>query len=366
VALAGGSDVEIDWAVAGGVLCGALAGGAARFGRLCTMSAIEDALIGRDWRGAKAWLLALVVAALTTLALDAAGLADIAQSHYAAPRLHLFGVIAGGLVFGLGMTLVGTCSFGLIVRAGAGDMRAGVSALTVGIAAFAVTAGVLAPLRERLLAVGVVDLAPYGGASLDRLAAPLLGGTGARLAVALLLAALAAAALVDARVRHRRRLVAGAVGLGLAVAAGWAVTAAAVANLTATRVESLSFVAPVGRLLLQAMMLPFRDASFGVAAVLGVAGASFAVAAWRRELRWEAFDDATEMRRHLCGAALMGVGGVLAQGCTIGQGLSAASTLALSAPLFMLALLAGARIGLKLLIEGTSLWRLGFSPRADR
>ena len=129
--------------------------------------------------------------------------------------------------------------------------------------------------------------------------------------------------------------------------------------LALDRPESLSFVAPVGRALLQLMMEPFRNAGFGVSAAVGAWGASLAIALLRREFRWEAFDDAIEMRRHLLGAALMGIGGVLAQGCTIGQGLTAASTLAVSAPIFVLGVLVGAKFGLKYLIEGRAMWRLG-------
>ena len=72
--------------------------------------------------------------------------------------------------------------------------------------------------------------------------------------------------------------------------------------------------------------------AFAVASVIGVVFGSFVVSTSRGEFRWEAFDDQREMRRHLLGALLMGFGGVLARGCTIGQGLSAASTLALTAP----------------------------------
>jgi hypothetical protein len=327
------------------------------------MSAIEDALVGRDLRGARAWLLALLVAVAATQGLSAFGLADTAASHYASPSFHVTGIILGGLLFGLGMTLVGTCSFGLVVRAGGGDMRAGLTAIIVGVFAFSLTAGVLGPVREWLLGIGMIDLSGLGGATLDRIVAPHAPAWVSRLGVALVVLALAALALADPRVRSRRRLVGGAVALGLAVALGWLATTRAVSELQATRVESLSFVAPVGRALLQAMILPFREVGFGVAAVLGVAAASFLAALWRGELRWEAFDDPTEMRRHLAGAALMGIGGVLSQGCTVGQGLAGASALALSAPLFMLAVLGGARIGLSYLIEGTSLWRLGFSPR---
>lgn len=351
--------MDFDWVICGGLACGALAGGAARFGRLCTMSAIEDALVGRDTRGLKAWGLALAVAITATQALAAMGLVDLSRSLYGAKQLHLLGAVLGGLTFGLGMTLVGTCGFGLLVRAGAGDLRAVVTALIIGVVAMAATAGALAPLRVSLLDFGNIALAPYGGASLDSMLGSLIGRQTAKVVIAVLPLLLVAVALFDRRLRSRRRLLIGASVMGLAVAGGWLVTGLAVDALILDRAESLSFVAPVGRALLQVMMEPFRTIGFGVSAAAGVLMASFVVAVWRRELRWEAFDDPTEMRRHLAGAALMGAGGVLAQGCTIGQGLSAASTLAISAPIFIIAVLAGAKVGLMYLIEGHAIWRLG-------
>jgi uncharacterized protein len=347
-----------DWAIVGGLLSGALAGAAARYGRLCTMSALEDVLIGQDRRGAKAWGLAIASAIGSTQLLAAFGWVDLVQSAYANPQLHVLGALLGGVIFGLGMTLVGTCSFGLLVRAGGGDLRALVAALVVGIFAFAVTAGALAPLRAPLLAIGLVDvsfLAPAIAAWLTRWTGPL----GPSIAISSLVALLAAIALLDPRLRRRPRMLAGSVALGFAIALGWFATARAVDAMVLDRPESLSFVAPVGRALLQFMMDPFRNVGFGVAALCGALVASAAVAIARKELRWEAFDDALEMRRHLFGASLMGIGGVLAQGCTIGQGLTAASTLSLSTPLFLVGVLAGSKLGLNHLIEGRSLWRLG-------
>jgi uncharacterized membrane protein YedE/YeeE len=71
------------------------------------------------------------------------------------------------------------------------------------------------------------------------------------------------------------------------------------------------------------------------------------------ELRWEAFDDDHEMRRHLIGACLMGVGGILAGGCTIGQGITAGSMLALSWPIAVGGMILGARIGIAILVDGS-------------
>lgn len=357
--------MDVDTAIIGGFLSGAVAGAGARFGRLCSMSAIEDALVGHDYRGAKAWGLAVATAGLATTSASALGWVDLSTSAMLASRVHLLGTLLGGILFGLGMAQAGTCSFGLLVRAGAGDLRALVAAMIVGIFAFAATAGLLAPIRDALLGFGVVDLAPVGGASLDRLLNQEVGPTAGWLVPTLLFLILALSAFLDRRLRKRPRLLAGALLVGLAVAGGWIATTLAVARLDASRVESLSFVAPSGRALLQFMSAPFRDVGFSLAALVGVIAASFAVAARRGELRWEAFDDPREMRRCLAGAALMGIGGVLAHGCTVGQGLTAASALAVTAPLFTLSVLIGAQAGLKMLIEGTALWRLGFSPRAE-
>lgn len=171
-------------------------------------------------------------------------------------------------------------------------------------------------------------------------------------------AAIGVAVLFDERLRRRPRLLLAGVALGIAIVAGWATTGHAVAELETTRLESLSFVAPVGRLLLQFMSDGLSDAGFGVISVIGVVAGSMVIAAMRGDTRWEAFDDEREMRRHILGAALMGFGGVLARGCTIGQGLSAASILAVTAPIAIAGMLIGARIGLAVLIDGGNFRRL--------
>lgn len=323
------------------------------------MSAIEDALVARDFRAAKAWGLAVASAIALTQLLSAFGGVETTNIVYLSNRFHVLSVALGGLAFGLGMTLVGTCSFGLVVRSGSGDLRAGLTAILVGVFAFAATSGALAPIRIWIWETGVIQMPVRRPASIATSAYLLIGPVAAYAIVALFCAALVVIALRDRRLRLRPRLLLGSVLLGAAVTLGWWASAQAVEAFTLDRPESLSFVAPVGRMLLQFMMEPFRNVGFGVSAVIGVVLASLIVAYFRDELRWQAFDDPLEMRRHIFGAALMGIGGVLAQGCTIGQGLSGASVLSLSAPLFTIMVIFGAKLGLLHLIEGRSLWRLG-------
>ncbi|HRK25242.1 MAG TPA: YeeE/YedE thiosulfate transporter family protein, partial [Beijerinckiaceae bacterium] len=138
------------------------------------------------------------------------------------------------------------------------------------------------------------------------------------------------------------------------VTAGWAATGVLVDPFhPSIRLQSLTFVAPVGRAFYGAMMGGPNWLDFGVATVPGVIAGAF-LASWAgNELRWEAFDDPREMRRHVLGAAMMGIGGVLAGGCTIGQGLTAASLTAATAPLAIAGFMLGARIGILFLVESS-------------
>ncbi len=339
-----------------GFVCGMLAGGAAQYGRLCTIGAIEDALVAGDLRRARAWALAAGVALLLTQVLVLSGSLDLSATHHAQPRLDLSGLIAGGLLFGLGAALVGTCAFGMLVRAGTGDLRAMVSALILGLAAFAATGGILSDIRSRITYLAVIDMSPLGGKTLTGIAATFLGSAAAWACALGIAGTLLAFGLVSGRLYRRPRLLAAACTIGLAVAAGWTATGVLGDPFGGQAPESLSFVAPLARVILQVMGESLATTGFAVATVFGVAVGSFAAAALRDELRWEAFDDAREMRRHLLGAVLMGIGGVLARGCTIGQGLSGTSTLSLAAPIAVLAMVAGARLGLSHLIEGRMLF----------
>lgn len=362
--------MSFGWVALAGLLAGFMAGAAARFGRLCTMGATEALIVSHDGRGMRAWGLALALAIGLVAAGEASGAIDLSTSLYRQPRVDVVATLLGGLTFGVGMTFVGTCSFGLLVRAGGGDLRALVSTTLIGITAFAFTGGLLAPVRDALIGHATIDLTPHGGADFGGL---LTSATNAVPAATAKLAAAGACIVLllifaarDGGLWRRGRLLLAATLVGSSVAFGWLATSIAVERLDLDRVESLTFVAPVGRLLLQVMIEPMRGVEFGVSSVIGVALGSAAVALARTEMRMEAFDDGREMRRHLLGAMLMGMGGVLAKGCTIGQGLSAGSTLAVTMPLFVIGVLLGAKLALDYLLEGRLPWQFGSARAGGR
>lgn len=343
------------WAIAiCGFLIGCAAGYAVHRGKLCSFGAIEDALIGRDWRRMKTFALALAIALALTQAMTIAGLFDPAQSTYVPAQVAFVSVVLGSVVFGLGMAFVGTCAFGSLVRLGGGDLRSLISMLLFGIVAYATLRGVLSPLRVDVLEK--INTPMPGGAPSDF--ASLLSRVFAfdiRLLLSVVCAlALSIWALADARLRKSKRLLLAGCVLGLGVAAGWAITGPLADPFDEhIRVRSLTFVGPVARALFGVIGNHAEWLDFGAMSVPGVVFGAFLHARLNDEFRWEAYDDHHEMRRHLTGAALMGFGGVLAGGCTIGQGLTAGSVLAVSWPVAVLGMIAGARLGIAILVEGS-------------
>ncbi len=141
--------------------------------------------------------------------------------------------------------------------------------------------------------------------------------------------------------------------VGLAIVSGWAGTQyVRQVGFDATQVVSHSFSAPVGESILYAMTGSAREISFAVGSISGVWIGAFIGSLIKGHFRWEACEDPRELRRQIIGAAIMGAGAVIAMGCTVGQGLSAFSVLAISAPVTMLAIFAGAAFGLRQLIVG--------------
>lgn len=334
-----------------GFMVGAIAAFAVRRAKLCTFGAIEDALIGGNTKRLKAFGISLAVALLATQGVIVAGLLDPGTSSLVPNALPWLGALLGGLAFGIGMALVGTCAFGSLVRFGGGDLRALVVLLIIGAVAYATGRGLISPLRMTI-AAQALDLPDLRQGDLPGLLHAVTGYD-LRLPLALALGfGLLAWALRDPRLRQSRRLMLAGATLGLAVFAGWLVTGILADILDVYyRPTSLSFVSPVGRLTFSSLAGSPRWLDFGTGSVLGViAGAG--LAAWSlREWRWEAFDDHHEMRRHLLGAVLMGFGGMVAGGCTIGQGLSAGSLLSLGAPIAVLGIVIGARLGVAFLVE---------------
>jgi len=326
----------------------------------CTMGALSDIVNMGHWGRVRMWLLAIAVAILGTSLLSYTGQVDLAKSVPQRPVLSWLSLLAGGVIFGIGMTLSGGCANKNLVRLGGGSVRSLIVLTFLSIASYMTLKGLFGQWRATLLDPVRIDLGAKGWTDAS-LATAFAKATGVAPRTALLVtAAVVALALLafvfkDKRFRGNTAQVVGAAVLGLVVTAGWYVTGhlgygenpdtlETVYFATNTRtLESMSFVAPLAYLL--ELMQMWTDtslhATFGIASVLGVVAGSAAYALATRTFRWEGFASLADMRNQLLGAVLMGFGGVTALGCTIGQGLSGVSTMAIGSLIAVAGIVAG-------------------------
>jgi uncharacterized membrane protein YedE/YeeE len=328
----------------------------------CTMGAVADIVSFGSWARMRMWVLAIGTAMLGFNAMAALGWVDAADSIYAGPRLTWLSALAGGLMFGIGMVLASGCGSKALVRAGGGSLKALVVLLVLGVAAFATLRGITAVVR--VATVDQVALVLPAGQDLPALMAAATGAARGSRALAIgggLGGALVAWALARPEGRTADVLL-GGFGIGLVVVAAWWVSGRlgyvpehpstleeAFVATNSRRMEALSFVAPVAYAL--DWLLFFSDKSklltVGIVSTAGVLIGSAAGALLSRSFRWEGFGSVGDTANHLAGGALMGVGGVTALGCTVGQGISGVSTLALGSFVALAAIVAGAVLALR-------------------
>lgn len=339
-----------------GLLAGAVMGFAARRFHFCTLSALERHWYAGDSVGVRMWVLAAAVAIAFTQALVWFGLAEPELSFYLRTDFALAGAVLGGVAFGFGMALVGTCGFGALVRTGGGSLRSLVVLIVLGISAMATQIGILADIRLATFELLSIDLSFAGDQSIGAVLSALIGQDVHLVVVGLTLLALLTWVFWDRSFAQRPERLLAAIAIGAAIAFGWAVTTYAhYHSFDPVSVKSASFVMPVAETILRAAVSTGGFPDFAVWVVIGVVAGSTLCACLRKDVRWEACDDARELSRHMLGGFLMGAGGVFALGCTIGQGITAFSALAVSAPVVILSIAVGARMGLAYLIEGTPL-----------
>lgn len=332
-----------------GAAGGLLLGLAARLGRFCTLGALEDFFYGGSALRLRMWGIAIGVAIASSFGAAALGFIDLTGTAYLSQSLNIPAAIIGGLMFGYGMALAGNCGFGALARLGGGDLRSFVIVLVIGLSAYIAMSGPLAQLRIATFPHYPVPDAPAGIAHwIDRTFGIGEYTTGMIIGALIFVGSLASR---DFR-QMRKPLFWGAV-VGIAITSGWVgSTHIDRIGFDAIRAVSHSFSAPLGETMLYAMTASGRTISFGVGSVLGVLLGAFIGSLIKGHFRWEACDDPRELRRQILGGALLGVGAVISMGCSIGQGMSAFSVLAMSAPITLGAIVIGAYVGLRQLIEG--------------
>lgn len=342
-----------------GLILGLILGATVQRSNFCTMGAISDLVLTKDTSRLRSWVLAIAVAMLGCQLLHLAGLIDLGGSIYAGGNLGWLGAIIGGLLFGFGMVQAGGCGNRTLVRLGAGNLKSLLVVLMIGIAGYATLRGLFGPARVWLESWSVLDLKARGLTSqaLPVLIAPAIG-IGERSLRWLLGLALPALLLAwtfkDARFRARPLLILAGLVVGLVIVAGWAATGILGADdFEPVPLVSMTFVAPIGNALVYLMTFTGAKLDFGISSVGGVLLGAFLMAKADGSFRLESFANAQDFLSHLLGGVLMGVGGVMALGCTIGQGLTGLSTLALGSFVAVGGIVIGGILGVRYLEEGS-------------
>jgi uncharacterized membrane protein YedE/YeeE len=302
-----------------GLATGVVFGFFAQRSRFCLRSAVIE--FARRVPGGKltVWLFAFATALTATQALSLLGAFDAADARMISARGSLSGAAVGGALFGAGMILARGCSSRLLVLAAQGNLRSLMSGLVFAVAAQASWTGLLAPLREAVSGWWTVD----GGAARDLIERSGIGHGGA---LAFGLVWLAAAVVFARRQKVAAWGWAGAVGVGLVIAAAWWLTyAVAHTGFDPHPVQSLSFTGPSAEVLTRVLFASDKPPTFDLGLVPGVFLGAFLAAWWFGELKLEGFQGGASMRRYIAGAVCMGFGGMLAGGCAVGAGLSGAS-----------------------------------------
>ncbi|PLX38122.1 MAG: YeeE/YedE family protein [Hyphomicrobiales bacterium] len=319
----------------------------------CTMGAISDMMSFGDWRRFRAWLLAAATAIVGAQAMQYAGMVDFTESIYLTSSFNWVGNIVGGLMFGFGMVLAGGCAGRNLARVGSGDIRSFFVLVIVGVVAYMTLRGLIAIGRVEVEALVVTDLANAGIESqgLGAIIAGLIGlevATAHMIVLAVIVLALLAFAFKDKAFRSSPVHIISGLGVGLCVIAGWWATGVLGADdFDPTPLASLTFVAPTGNALQYLMTFSGSTINFGIATVGGTILGSFLAAIAFRRFRVTTFADVPDTLRNLVGAVLMGVGGVVALGCTIGQAITGFSTLSLGSMLAFAGIVIGGIIGIK-------------------
>ena len=346
----------------------AVFGAIAQRTHFCTMGAVADIVNTGDWTRMRMWFLAIAVAMVGFNLMVGLGWVQAGQSVYAGPRWIWLSNALGGLMFGFGMVLASGCGSKTLVRIGGGSLKSLAVFAVLAIASYATLRGITAVAR--VATVDTVALVLPSGQDLPSLAAYFLGSTRQTWALWLgggLGAGLVCFVLARPEGRSGEVWLAG-LGLGLMVVGVWWVSGRLghLAEHPSTleevflatnsqRMESLTFVAPVAYTM--DWLILFSDKSkvltIGIVTTLGVVVGSALVALLNRSFRWESFGGSEDTANHIVGAVLMGVGGVTAMGCTIGQGLSGVSTLAIGSFIALAGIIGGAVLALRYQV-----WRL--------
>ena len=319
-----------------GFLLAIVFGAVANKTHFCTMGAISD-VVNMGSRGRLgAWFLAIGIAVIGTQFLRIQGWVAVEQTMYMSTQFVWFSYILGGFLFGIGMTLAAGCGQRNLVRVGGGNLKSLVVVLVLGFTAYMTLRGLLAVLRINYIYKADLDLEDIGMSSqgISEGVSTLFGISNSS-TLQIIIAAIFGIGFIAYAFKYSEfrnsfdNILAGVV-IGACVVGAWYITGVlGYDDFDPITPQGLTFIGPTGNTMSYMMTFTGAEINFGIAVTFGMIFGSFLYAIFSGNFQIETFSNKPEMISHLIGAVLMGFGGVLSFGCTIGQGVTGISTLAI-------------------------------------
>mgnify|MGYP001228559092 FL=1 len=336
----------------------------------CTMGAVSDLVnIGDDSR-LKAWLLAITTAIIGVTTLEYFGIVDVSDSRIPYRNSVFFWprYIIGGIMFGVGMTLASGCGNKILIRIGGGNLKSIFVLLVAGLMALLMTRtdfygtifhSWMNPISPDLAKLGIPDQSVQTiFASLSNIDA---SNTIVTLLIPLIICLILLRYILSSYSSLSSDNILSGIVVGLVVTFAWFLSGGELGQAwienndfldtpyPSVGVQSFTFINPMGEVLIYVSSI-FDNfyLTFGVTALISTVLGSFVYSLISKNLRIEWFANKHDFYRHLVGAVLIGVGGVLSLGCTIGQGVSGVSTLAIGSIITLLSIIFGASLMMKI------------------
>src|SRR5437016_2157042 len=333
--------------VLAGLAIGVVYGAVGLLSDFCLMSSLRGWWAQGDSRLVRTYALAIGVAIAATQLLATRGMVDLGKSIYLQPTFSVPLMFFGGLMFGYGMVMSNGCGSRALVLLGRGNLRSFVVVIVLGIVAMMALKGLIAPVRIAMLQASQTTTklnsvpALLAGFGLSEITARMV-------AASVISAALIIFAFANGSFRKSPGQVAAGLAIGVLVTAGWFASGYLGADdFNPTPVVSLTFIAPIADALQYVMLSTGSTLNFGIVTVFAVFAGSLVTALSTGRFHLEGYQSPRHMLRSAGGAALMGAGGAMAYGCSVGQGLTGLSTLALASFVAVAGILLGTAAGLR-------------------
>ncbi|HIG36416.1 MAG TPA: YeeE/YedE family protein [Oceanospirillaceae bacterium] len=322
-----------------GLVLGLTFGVGATLSHFCLRKLVIDVSQFNMGPSSYTWLLGLGVSLLATQLLLQGDASDISEAQIIAADASLSGPIIGGLMFGFGMVLSRGCSSRQFVLIASGNLRSLFTFITFALTAQLAYGGQLTSLRNQAQDLWRLDWPTsqlYDVLPLAQSHYAIVG---------LVIVGLSAAPLIKQRAWPQ---LTGALLVGLAIAAGWHSTSfVAYHSFGAMLPQSITFSAPAAQNLITIFSLDAPFVRLGAGLLVGCFVGSALISLLRRDFKLQGFDTQHPMSRYLVAGTLMGLGSVIASGCSVGAGLSGISVLAVNAIVTLACIIIGGLLALR-------------------